>query len=302
MTCSRSINLLALSGLLAAGVAHAQTNLEDEPALALSAIAVRLSSANLDRGGEIEANRFAVGASTGWHVGERTRLGLDLQYVLDDWKFDAPAAFGGIAPWDRIHYFGVSMPISTMLDNDCQLLVVPTMQYAGESGADTGDSMIYGAVLAGSRTVRPGLTLGLGVAMFRQTDQTRVTPYIAVDWRIDERWRLANPDQTGPAGPAGIEHSYRIDDRQDLGFTAAFRSDRFRLDANGPTHGGIGEVRSIPVYLRYSNALAPGIQFSAYAGAALSSRVTIEQANGGSEMNDDLGNAAIVGLSLSGRF
>ena len=89
----------------------------------------------------------------------------------------------------------------------------------------------------------------------REIDETKAFPFVLVDWRINDRLRLANPTQAGPAGGAGLELAWTLDDRWEIAGGGAWRTYRFRLDRNGPTPDGIGESRGVPLFLRTSYAV-----------------------------------------------
>ena len=57
--------------------------------------------------------------------------------------------------------------------------------------------------MTASKVFSPRLTLGLGAAVFHRIDETEVFPFPVIDWQIDDRWKLMNPFEAGPAGGAG---------------------------------------------------------------------------------------------------
>ena len=79
------------------------------------------------------------------------------------------------------------------------------MDFAGASGAETGESLSYGAVLSAAYAFGPDLMVGLGAGVFERLDQSEVFPYVVIDWKINDRLRLTNPFRAGPVGPAGLE-------------------------------------------------------------------------------------------------
>ncbi len=161
---------------------------------------------------------------------------------------------------------------------------------------------IYGAILSVARRLGPDLTLGLGVGVFAQIEETRAFPFVAIDWRITEQARLTNPFAGGPAGPAGLELSYALTSDWEIGIGGAYRSFRHRLDRDGPVPDGIGEHRFVPVYLRLGRDLSPHLHLSLYAGAALGSELRVENDDGDRLYDDDQDPTATLGLSLRGRF
>ena len=135
-------------------------------------------------------------------------------------------------------------------DSDLQVGVSPLFGWAFESGAKTSDALTYGAILAATKVFSPSLMLGAGVGIVRQIDDTKVFPFLIVNWQIDDRWRLGNPFPAGPAGGAGLELTYAPDDRWEFAGGGAKRSTRYRLDETGIAPGGIGENRFFPLFAR----------------------------------------------------
>jgi hypothetical protein len=227
---------------------------------------------------------------------------MNLSNQFDDWKFGNPAAFGNVAPWGDIHRAGVGLRLGYAGENGWRYALAPSVQWAGESGANTGDGFIYGAVASATKTFSPRLTLGMGLAVSRDIEQTDFFPYLAVSWNITDRLKLANPLAAGPAGPGGLELSYALNNGCEVGFGAAFRRYRFALDKNGPSGGGIGEAESIPVFLRASQNIDKATRLDFYAGAMFNGKLTVEFSNGAGEISEKYGTAPFIGITLGTRF
>lgn len=258
--------------------------------------------ANLDRGGSAGFSGLLGSVSHAWPLPGRASIGLGVQFNYQNWQFDRPRGLGGQAPWDQIYRVGLSLPYSQGLGTHWQLRLTPTIEYAGESGARFADALSYGGTAALARRFGPDLSLGLGAGLFVGLEQTRSFPFLFVDWRLSDRLRLRNSATAGPAGPAGLELAYALPAGWQAGVGGAWRSFRQRLDRNGPHPGGIGEYRSVPVYLRLGRDLGPQLSLDLYAGATLGSRLRVEDASGRRLYQDDQATAALLGLSFSGRF
>lgn len=286
--------LLAGVGLVAPALAAASTS--------YSVVPIYQFDSDLDAGGE--AGYTGVLASLGhrWSLDSRSALGLRLGFDYQDWRFDDLAGFGGADPWGQVYRVGLSIPYSITTDGGWRWGLTPAVEYAGESGARFSDALEYGANLTVARAARPDLTLGLGVGLYYRIEETSAFPFILVDWRITDRLRLSNPAPAGPSGPAGLELSYRLDGGWEVGIGGAYRSDRFRLDRDGPFPGGVGEHRAVPVLASIGRELSEGISLRLYAGVALASKLRVEDEDGRRLYDDDRDPAAMVGLMVSGRF
>lgn len=133
-------------------------------------------------------------------------------------------------------------------------------------------------------------------------EDTNVFPFVIVNWQIDERWRLSNPVQAGPAGPAGLELSYALYGGWETGLAVAYRSNRHRLDKDGPFPGGVGEHRYIPVVARIGRSLSETLKLDFYLGAEANTEFRVEDRDGNRLFEDDQDPAVLLGVSLLGRF
>ena len=158
-----------------------------------------------------------VGANVTRQFTPEFAAGLSLRYDYQDWKWDDPAAFGGAAPWSKLNAPVIGLNLSYAIAPDWRLGFNPAVEWSGESGANAGDSLSYGAVLSATRIFSPDLVLGVGAGVFRQIDETKVFPFLVVNWKITDRLRLGNPLQAGPAGGAGLELAYALSDRWEAG-------------------------------------------------------------------------------------
>jgi hypothetical protein len=293
---------LACTFAAAGGAAFAQAPAPGTTTTSAYAGAAFRFSADLDNGGDAEETRLAAGVSIARQWTPVVNVGLALRYTYEDWTFGNPVAFGGAAPWDKIHRPGISIPTVWSFDPTTRLIITPTIEWAYESGASTSDAKNYGAIVAVSRTFSPDLTLGLGAGVFEEIDDTKVIPVVLFDWKFAPGWRLGNPLPAGPSGPAGVEVAYSPNDRWEFGLAAASRNYRFRLDRDGPTPNGIGEHREIPLVFRATWRVDRGTHVDFFAGAALNGRLRVNDSNDNRLVDEDIDPAPVVGLSIRARF
>ena len=237
--------------------------------------------AQLEGGGEYGAfgTILRAGLSTGFGSGHR--VGLSFNYDYSNNSFEEPTPFlGGRAPWGDVKRYGVAAPLIVNLGDGWGLSAVPSVDWIRENGAGEGDSLNWGGIVSMNRVFAGGNRIGFGVGAFRRIDDTGVFPLVLVDWRLSERWRLVNPLPAGPTGPAGLELDYRFDSDWNLGFGAAWRTTRFRLSSSGPVPNGIGEERAVPVFLRATRSIDPGITLNLYAGVLLAGELRGEDPTG----------------------
>ena len=257
--------------------------------------------ADIDGGGDFHGSGvFAIGSVLRQFTPELT-AGLSLRYDYEDWKFSGANAFGA-APWGQIHRPSVGATLVYATDSGLRFTALPSVQWAYESGASTGDALNWGAVLAVSRAYSKDLTLGIGAGVFREIDKTKAFPVVLVDWRISDRLRLTNPTPAGPAGGAGLELAWTLDDRWEFAGGGAWRTYRFRLDRNGPYPDGIGEKESIPLLVRATWRPSATSRIDFYAGAAVAGSLTVYDRDNHELVSQDAAPAPLLGLTFQTRF
>ncbi len=271
-----------------------------------------VSSASLTALGQFDTD-LDSGGNFGWYGAYATgsvlrqftpqfAAGITLRYDYEQWRFGNPTAFGGQAPWSNVNRPQVGASAVFSPADGWRIVLAPSVEWAYENGADTADATIYGAVAIASRTFSPSLTLGIGAAVYRQLYETKAFPFLAIDWKIDDRWRLSNPLPAGPGGGAGLELSYKVSDAWETGFGGAYRSYRFRLDQAGPTPDGIGEQRMIPLFLRISRLLDRQSRLDFYAAALVNGRLSVKNPEGNDISSEDYATAPVLGVTFQHRF
>lgn len=294
--------VLVVAGALLSNAASAQTPKTNELKGSFAVTGINQFDSDLDGGGN--AGWASVILSGAWtrQVSPALGVGLTLRYDYEKWRFSSPAAFHGQAPWDQVNALSLGVPLDYAYAPDLRFSVTPAIEWAYETGASTSNVVNYGAIVSATRIFSPKLVLGAGVGVFRQIDVTKVFPFLVVQWQIDERWRLANPFRAGPAGGAGLELAYAVDDNWELAGGGAYRSYRFRLSDTGVAPGGVGEHRFFPLFLRATRKFGPSTRVELYAGASLAGRLSVDDAYGDAVGSDDYKAAPVLGVTLLHRF
>ncbi len=228
--------------------------------------------------------------------------GVNVRYGYQNWKWTSPTAFNGRGPWSSIETPALGMSFFYAPSPEWRLGFVPTVEWSGESGTGTGGTATYGAVMSAARRFSKDLTLGLGAGVFRQIDQTKVFPYLIVNWNITDKLRLSNPLPAGPSGGAGLELSYALSQKWTLAGGGAYRSYRFRLNDTGPVPGGIGQNKFVPLFGRLSYQIAPSTRVDLYAAATVGGNLSVVDASGNTPYSDSYKTGVAAALSLSHRF
>jgi hypothetical protein len=278
------------------------TAAEEFPRWSVNGSAYYQFQSDLDRGGNFSVKRFSINGRWSHPVNSSLSLGAGLRYAYDGYSFSDKPGFSGRAPWGDIHMPDLSLAAFYRTESDWRFLAAATGGYSGESGAEPGDSIIYGGILSASKKIGPDLTLGLGAGIYRRFEETTFFPLIFVKWKISDQWTVGNALQAGPTGPAGLELVYRPGEDWGFGLGGAYRSVRFRLDRNGAVPNGIGSEKSIPVWLRASRRLTKEINLDLYGGLLLGGELSIEDRSGRELSTDDYRTTPFLALTFSWRI
>jgi hypothetical protein len=257
---------------------------------------------DFDRGGSFHWGGLRAAGGVLRQFTPQVAAGMSVSYEYQDWSFSQPAAFGGAKPWSNINRPRLSGTLAYSPTEDWSFGVMPSVGWSYESGASAGDALEYGAVVTVAKSFSPTLTVGVGAAIFYEVFETKVYPFPVVEWQIDEHWKLTNPFEAGPAGGAGLELVYGINDRWDVAAGGSYRSYVFRLSQNGPVGNGIGENSFVPVYFRVSYHLNKQMQLDLYGAALTGGKLTVKNASGNDLTNDSYKTAPALGLTLQTRF
>lgn len=281
---------------------HAQPMQPGQTVTLFSLTGVNQFSTGMSGGGSFSWNDATASLRVNRQLSPEWGAGVNLQYGYQHWSWRNPETFGGVAPWQGINVPLLGLSVSYAPTAQWRFSVNPSIEWAAETGVGTSRSATYGAVALATHTWSPDLTLGVGAGVFRQIDETRVFPFLAINWRVTDKLTLRNPLTAGPTGGAGLELTYQIDDHWNVGAGGAYRSYRFRLNDSGPFAGGIGQNRLIPVFARVSYQFLPGTRIDLYGIASTAGNVQAKSADGNQVFGTGYNTGFGFGLNLSHRF
>ena len=257
---------------------------------------------DLDKGGSFDVSRHYLNVNIMRPLGQKLRMGLGLSYEFEKWNFNDLSNVVGATPWSSIHRPGISLPIFYTFSDKWIFGFTPAIEFSGESGAEFGESLNYGGVLSLSHPFRRNLYLGLGFGLFNRLEKTTVFPFIIIDWKINDSWRVANPFRAGPAGPAGLELVYSPTKNWELGVGGSYRFYRFRLDDQSAVPNGIGDNKFLVTFLRVQRKLGAKFSIDLAGGALFAGKLSIENTNGDKLGSDKYDPSPFLALTLAGKF
>ncbi len=253
-------------------------------------------------GGTVSVSRYSLSGGSMVPINDRLSLGIGLSYEFDDYNFSRLSHFAVPDPWNNVDRIGLHTTVMYRLSPEWGLFAGPTVQYAGERGADFSDSLLYGGTVGALYKPSSAFMIGFGAGVFSRLEQTSFFPALIFSWKITDKLRLGNSFRTGPTGPAGLELAYTIDRNWEAALAGGYRSYRFRLDSNGPVPNGIGEMDSWPLFARLSRNLGRSLRLDVYGGAAFGGRLKLADSRGHEIDRTSYNTAPLVGLALTTRF
>lgn len=257
---------------------------------------------DLDSGGRFNWAGGIASAKLARELTPQLSVGLQVGYEYQSWNFDSPTAFGGIAPWKSLNAPSIGVAFNYAYSQEWFFNVTPIVQWAYENGANTSDALTYGAVASASKVFSPDLVVGLGVSVFRRIDKTQALPFLIVNWKINDKWRVNNPFAAGPAGGAGLEVVYSPDDQWEYAEGLSYRSYRFRLAQDAATPDGIGENSFIPLFLRISRKFSKDLRLDLYGAITTDGKLSVDHSDGSGRYSDNYKTGPALGATLQYAF
>ena len=257
---------------------------------------------DLDSGGQFDVQRHLLRFDTVRSIDKQWSVGLGLSFDYEHWNFTNRADLPSVDLWDAIYRPGMSIPVFYAPAGNWRFGIIPSIDFAGASGAGTSESFSYGTVLSAAYSFSPQLMLGLGAGWFERLGESKLFPYVVINWKINEQFRLTNPFRAGPVGPAGLELVYTPTTNWEVGTGGAYRSYRFRLDDSSTVSDGIAEVEFWAPFIRAGRKIGKHYRVDIHGGVMVDGSITIENEDGNEIGETDYETAPFLGITLKGRF
>lgn len=289
---------------LATAVISAPAFAQRPPPASVSAAFTNVFETDMEDGGTVGLSGVTLTGGGNWPVSQTVTLGVQARIDIDNWKFDKPAAFGGQTPWQATNRFSLGVPVGVVLGDGWRMSLSPSVELNGEEGADASEALGYGLTALAMKSFGRDKLLGVGVGVFSNIEKTTAFPFLIVDWKFADDWRVSNPLQVGPSGPAGLMLSYQIAPQWEIGAGAAYRTYRFRLAEDNPVaKNGVGEASYIPVFAQATYRGETGWRFDLYGGAMTGGSLKVMDSQGDNDIaEDDVKTAPTVAVAFTARF
>jgi hypothetical protein len=275
---------------------------QPDPTFSFRVMPVYQFPVHVDGGGTLGVFSLYSFADFSKQIDEKLGVGISFKYQFDNYDFSGLTDFYVSRPWKEVQQLGFTVPIFYTLNDKWQVLVIPTGQFVGEFDARFSDGLVYGGGVAVRHIFGPRFSLGVGVAGYYYLEQARVFPFLDIHLKLSDRISITNPFHLGPAGPAGLIVSYKLNPKWEVGIGGAYRSYRFRLDYDGPIPNGIGQYTSFPLFVRLGYKPSPAVKVGIYGGLSVYNHLRVEDRDGDKLFDSGQNVAPLIGGSISGRF
>lgn len=268
----------------------------------LNVNAINQFNTNIGSGGSFNWQDANIHLNNRYQIDANSSISLNLRDGYQDWSWSNVSNYGTKTPWKGIQSPGVGLSYFQRLDDGWSAGFAPIIDWVAENSVGTAGSATYGAIGSATKKYSDNLTIGIGTGVFRQVDKTKVFPYLLINWKIADKWRLNNPLPAGPSGGAGLELTYALADKWSLAGGAAYRSYRFRLSNSNYTPNGIGQNSFIPIFARLSYSIDKTSSADFYLAANTGGKLSVTNASGATPYSTSYQTGAAIALSVTTRF
>ena len=266
----------------------AQTQIRFEP------FGVVSGRADFDAGGDVAVRRAGWRLSLRQAVSREWTAALNIENEFTFTDYDLPPALGGGDPLDLLSSVRIVPTLSYRIDRRWIASASAIVEFAGESGADFGDSVRAGGIFTIRSRFSDRLTIGMGIGVIdRFEDSPRFFPAPQIDWRPNDRWRIFT-DQLG----VNVERA--ITDSWFLTLRGRYEAREYRLSGGGGSllPGGVFRDESALVGIELGYRPHAGVEAGLEIGVIAHQQIEVLD-SGGSEIFDDEADATFF---IAGRL
>ncbi|MEJ2589190.1 MAG: DUF6268 family outer membrane beta-barrel protein, partial [Deltaproteobacteria bacterium] len=254
--------------------------------------------ADIDDGSCFSVDRYFIQGGLAYAVDPGRTISVALGYGLDHYDFSGNVGFGLLDPWENVHTLRLSVPVRWGIDQKWSVYFVPTIRVAAESGASWGDAFIGGGFAGFAYRVSDRLTIGPGIGVLRQIEDSSVFPVLIIDWKITDELSLRTGRGVGATLGPGIMLNWNPIPNWQFGIGGRYEKLRFRMDEDKPAPKGIGDDRSFPLVASVTYSFNPDAQLSFIGGVELAGKLRLEDKNGNLIAEEDHDPAPVIGISF----
>lgn len=192
-------------------------------------------SADIQGGGELATQRGGWSASLARELDGRRILAVELksEATFFDFGGDGQLVPGSDDPFNDLYRTSLGSTLYAPFSEKTSLFVGGEFTLAGEDTSDLGASLIVAAASGVRYKASRDLDLTLGVsASQRLEDDAWVIPFLGIDWRLAEEWRLFAEGER-------VRLAWEPNRRIEFSVHAAYEQRQYRLNDSNPLPRGV---------------------------------------------------------------
>ncbi len=221
-----------------------------------------------DTNTELKRDIWMISADSNFELAPKWKLGVSVGYETENFDWGNSSSFipnssqSSVEAWDKVQTVKASVTISHFLNQNWILSATPLIQSSYADGLSMSDAHSYGIVTSGLYRFESGNMVGVGIAYLNDLNKVRTTPYLAVKWKINEKWSLGNPFKSDFSGPAGLELSYLLNENISFGFGGSLKRERFLVSGKDIS----AEIEETVAFARATWSVTKQLKATAYLG------------------------------------
>lgn len=260
---------------------------------------------SLDNGGDYEKESYNIGFSQGYASSPQSSISIAASYSYDDYSFSGgdQGGFAELSPWNNVHSLSLSTPVRVGINQRWTGFFIPSVRSSGDSAAKFSHTVMGGVLTGASYTFSENLTLGPGIGVFSQLeDSATILPILLVNWKITDKLSLETGRGLAATLGPGIILNYQATPEYRFSLGGRIEKLRFRLDKHADVADGVGEESSYPLFAGITYLPNQQSSLSLVGGVELDPTLKVEDDDGNRVMKEDADPAIYAGITFSAQF
>ncbi|MCC6660316.1 MAG: hypothetical protein IT437_05470 [Phycisphaerales bacterium] len=253
--------------------------------------------------GDVTLTRAAGTIAVSIPVGDRAGIDTGFRYELANYAFENATGIipGTGDPWGSVNQESVFVRYGRQQMRQLAWFVGGTANWAGEEGADIGDSFTMSAFGGVRYWFSERFSIGFGLQYAtRLEDSDLYLPFPTVTWEFAEHWRLSTEREPGRGVGLTLAYTPTPEWRFEVG--GGYEPRQFRLDKDGPLPGGVVQDTAFPFGAGVTYTPSKKLTITGEAGILLGREFKVMDEGGGVVSEPDVDAAPFLGLRLTYRF
>ena len=279
---------------------------DEHPARSAGIGYIHQFSADVGDNASMGADRFYGSFSSRVYSSDDLNVTVAMGYEYDWYHWSGVSELGVSDPFGSVNLFGLQARGSFKVADEWTASLAGIFAIAGESDADTGDSLYGGGIGSIAWTPTANMMLGIGVLGVTQIENDPIIiPIPVLHWHFAEDWLLSTIRRP-PASPfVGVDVAWEPEgSKMDVAFGIGWQLRRFRLGTNSnPTiNNGVGEDQSWAAFVTVGYDFTPTCRVDMLVGTTFYEQLQVETSNGSNARSTTVDPNALLGAFLTVTF